>query len=600
VVKIRHLLVQNTLYLTASQVLAMPLSILTTAIAAHYLGPEAFGYAYLATTLCVFAFLAVGWGHESVLPAAIAKDRSVAGTMLASSLAWRAGMSLIAYLVLAFGCYLLDYPSELQWALALTALLMMLTYFGQACKDAIRGLERTDIPAYVHVAQQALAGSSCSGARARWSGRAALLAQCGAAAIVLLAMLPALRSAGIGVLSVSWTATKTLFRSSTPFVMFGVAMAIQPNIDAIFLSKLAPVEAMGWFAVSRRLVGALLLPATTMIYALYPTLCRLHATDIDGFKRTANGSLRSIALLAVPVALGCGLYPELGVALFSRGSFRPAEDNRASWRPSWLWCISACRSHDNHGGRQAARLGFRTMPLCRGEHRARSDSSADLPAEHWKWRTRPLRRSCLQRVDYDRVWCGAPAEGHLRGQAAPRYCVRRHVGYWNGHHGPGRKANGSCYCGAAVIDRLRMRSLVGWRCRQESNGSPCGRSDAPTSRACRHGIKPVNSTNTVSHRLHLALQPGLRAGDWVEVKPQEEVLASLDENGTLDGMPFMPEMLQYCGRRFKVYKRAQNLRLFTGHAGARDRGRSPGRHALLGQAHGGCQAECLLSGRRPG
>jgi O-antigen/teichoic acid export membrane protein len=327
-VSTRRLLVQNTLFLTVSQVLAMPLSILTTAIAAHYLGAGAFGYAYLAMTMCVFGFQVVGWGHENVLPAVIARDRSFAGTMLASSLAWRAAASIIVYLVLAFGCYLLDYPPELQWALALSALFMALTYFVQACKDTIRGLERTDIPAYLHVGQQLLAlvivfvvmfmGGQL---------RAALLAQCAAAAIVLLAALPALRALRIGALSVRWATVKTLFSDGIPFVVFGVAMALQPNIDALFLSKLAPVEVMGWYGVSRRLVGTLLLPATTMIGALYPTLCRLYSSDRDSFARTANGALRSVALLAVPVALCCGLYPELGVALFSRGSFRPAEDN---------------------------------------------------------------------------------------------------------------------------------------------------------------------------------------------------------------------------------------------------------------------------------
>jgi O-antigen/teichoic acid export membrane protein len=157
--------------------------------------------------------------------------------------------------------------------------------------------------------------------------RAALLAQCGAAAIMLLAILPSLRSVGVGMLSVRWAAIKTLFADGTPFVVFGIALALQPNIDALFLSKLAPVEVMGWYAVSRRLVGALLLPATTRIGALYPTLCRLYTTDRPSFERTANGALRSVALLAVPVALACGLFPELGVALFSRVSFQPAEDN---------------------------------------------------------------------------------------------------------------------------------------------------------------------------------------------------------------------------------------------------------------------------------
>ena len=33
-----------------------------------------------------------------------------------------------------------------------------------------------------------------------------------------------------------------------------------------------------------------------------------------------------------------------------------------------------------------------------------------------------------------------------------------------------------------------------------------------------------------------------RAGHVVEVRTKEEILATLDKHGCLDGMPFMPEM----------------------------------------------------------
>jgi hypothetical protein len=49
----------------------------------------------------------------------------------------------------------------------------------------------------------------------------------------------------------------------------------------------------------------------------------------------------------------------------------------------------------------------------------------------------------------------------------------------------------------------------------------------------------------------------LRAGDWVEVKSPLEIRETLDADGTLDGLPFMPEMIQYCGRRFRVLRWAE-------------------------------------------
>jgi hypothetical protein len=87
----------------------------------------------------------------------------------------------------------------------------------------------------------------------------------------------------------------------------------------------------------------------------------------------------------------------------------------------------------------------------------------------------------------------------------------------------------------------------------------------------------------------------LRAGDWVEIRSKQEILASLDSKGQLDGLPFMPEMLRHCGKRFRVYKRAhKTCDTVTGTGGRR---LPEGIHLDLrcdGSAHGNCQAACLL------
>src|SRR5262249_42621492 len=48
----------------------------------------------------------------------------------------------------------------------------------------------------------------------------------------------------------------------------------------------------------------------------------------------------------------------------------------------------------------------------------------------------------------------------------------------------------------------------------------------------------------------------LKPGDLVRVRSASEVFSTLDASGTLDGMPFMPEMLKYCGRVLPVTRRA--------------------------------------------
>jgi hypothetical protein len=88
----------------------------------------------------------------------------------------------------------------------------------------------------------------------------------------------------------------------------------------------------------------------------------------------------------------------------------------------------------------------------------------------------------------------------------------------------------------------------------------------------------------------------LRAGDWVEVRAAEEIYLTLDDSGCLDAMPFMPEMLKYCGRTFKVYKVAHKTCDTIEHFKGRRMTSTVHLEGLRcdGAAHGGCQAQCLL------
>lgn len=88
----------------------------------------------------------------------------------------------------------------------------------------------------------------------------------------------------------------------------------------------------------------------------------------------------------------------------------------------------------------------------------------------------------------------------------------------------------------------------------------------------------------------------IRAGDWVQVRDAEEILTTLDKNGRLDGMPFMPQMFSYCGKSLRVVSSAyKTCDTVSGHY----RGlRLPDSVHLDtrcdGQAYGGCQAACLI------
>ncbi len=89
---------------------------------------------------------------------------------------------------------------------------------------------------------------------------------------------------------------------------------------------------------------------------------------------------------------------------------------------------------------------------------------------------------------------------------------------------------------------------------------------------------------------------GLRVGDLVEVRSADEIAATLDARGELDNLPFMPEMLRFCGRRLTVHKVAHKLCDTIDGSGIH---RMENAVHLTdsrcdGSAHGGCQTACSL------
>lgn len=88
----------------------------------------------------------------------------------------------------------------------------------------------------------------------------------------------------------------------------------------------------------------------------------------------------------------------------------------------------------------------------------------------------------------------------------------------------------------------------------------------------------------------------LRRGELVRVRSREAVLATLDEKGCLDGLPFMPEMLDACGRVFRVEARAHKTCDTIHKTGGRRMQEAVHLEGLRcdGSAHGGCQAGCLF------
>ena len=108
--------------------------------------------------------------------------------------------------------------------------------------------------------------------------------------------------------------------------------------------------------------------------------------DPDGFRRTTSNALRATSLIVIPVALGCYLYPDIGIAFFDRKLFQRAEENVRVLSLFVFLLYSRCHWEFRSSPPGGSGLDRSAVFVCAGKPDARSDSGSMVPAPSGKWR----------------------------------------------------------------------------------------------------------------------------------------------------------------------------------------------------------------------
>jgi O-antigen/teichoic acid export membrane protein len=102
------------------------------------------------------------------------------------------------------------------------------------------------------------------------------------------------------------------------------ANSVQPYIDAVILSKLAPADAIGWYGAAKNILGTMLAPAAILSTASFPRLSRA-ALDRASFKKEARAALRPIFWLGALAAIGTFLFADDAISIvYGRQHFGPS------------------------------------------------------------------------------------------------------------------------------------------------------------------------------------------------------------------------------------------------------------------------------------
>jgi len=143
----------------------------------------------------------------------------------------------------------------------------------------------------------------------------------GVAALALAAVL--YRRLRLEPLRVSSDAARALLAGGTPILAMTAAISVQPYLDAIVLSRLAPADVVGWFAAAKSLLGTLMAPAVILGAASYPTLTRTSG-DPAALRVEVRRALRPILWLGALAGTGTYLFAKTAIRLIYGQAFGPA------------------------------------------------------------------------------------------------------------------------------------------------------------------------------------------------------------------------------------------------------------------------------------
>jgi O-antigen/teichoic acid export membrane protein len=95
-----------------------------------------------------------------------------------------------------------------------------------------------------------------------------------------------------------------MMRAGLPFGLISLTLTIAFSIDTVMLSLYQPEHVIGWYNVAYNLVFSLMFFVSGFKEAIVPSLSRTYAQDPGQVERWYYYSVKSLAILSIPIAVG--------------------------------------------------------------------------------------------------------------------------------------------------------------------------------------------------------------------------------------------------------------------------------------------------------
>ncbi len=317
---------RNVATTLATQLLSWGLTFVVTLYLPRYIGDVGLGAVTLAGSFAVVMSLLVSLGTSTVLVKDIARDHARTGEWVLAALALRVPLGLFA-IALGWGVsHLLGYDAHLRLLIWVALGVMMVAQIGDVLASALRGLEEIPRQNAAALAEKVTTGVLTIALVVARAPLWTIVAAAGAGVFVALGMNAFGLRGHLGRVTLPARETMvSLTRAGLPFLTTAVFVSVYGQADALLLSKMSTVAAIGWYGLAKRLGGTTMVIPVALTGAMLPTLARLFHEDERAFQAAVRRLFNLMLVSVVPFAVLLVLAPARILSLLHYpASFAPS------------------------------------------------------------------------------------------------------------------------------------------------------------------------------------------------------------------------------------------------------------------------------------
>jgi O-antigen/teichoic acid export membrane protein len=318
---------RNTAFVTLGGILLKVVGFLFGVYVVRQLGDERFGqYSIVLAFVGLFQIFAE-LGISQFVMREIARDRTKAASLFWNLVAVRLVLAAVGIIGITIGAAGIGYSRALVLGVFLYTWTFVLSSIEAPLETVLTAHERFDIVMVLTVLGQV--AFVLLGVLVLFQGWG-FLALVGSG---LIAMLPQVGLAWWVVRKnnyidftprISPRAWPGLVRSGLPFMFISLSLTISFRFDTVILSKLQPEHVVGWYNVAYGLSRSLTYALAGFSVAMVPSLSRTFIHDAARVEIWYSRSIKFIALMALPIAVGGMLVAEPLVRALYTDEFLPA------------------------------------------------------------------------------------------------------------------------------------------------------------------------------------------------------------------------------------------------------------------------------------